>query len=121
ATAPRALTDRRKACPAAHPARSRRQAPSYAPPSAKPTPHTAPYAGLTFDFSERLPGYVSWSDIHQPQDQVDTDDRYLDPSRGVNVEAGIKADWLDGRLLTTFAVFRADQDGLATPTGEYNE
>src|SRR5690606_25160105 len=73
------------------------------------------------DFSERLLGYVSWSDIYQPQDQVDADDRYLDPSRGVNVEAGIKADWLDGRLLTTFAVFRADQDGLATPTGEYNE
>src|SRR5690606_31887088 len=42
-------------------------------------------------------------------------------SQGVNYEAGLKADWLDGRLLTTVAVFKADQEGLATPTGEFNE
>jgi len=116
-----ALTDRLKAILGVNHARYRRHGRSYALDFDQSTRHTSPYAGLTFDFSERLLGYVSWSDIHQPQDQVDADDRYLDPSRGVNVEAGIKADWLDGRLLTTFAVFRADQDGLATPTGEYNE
>src|SRR5690606_18741277 len=54
---------------------------------------------------------------YQPQDQVDEDDRYLDPSKGVNYEAGIKAGWLDGRLLATIAVFKADQQGLATPVG----
>jgi outer membrane receptor for ferric coprogen and ferric-rhodotorulic acid len=66
-------------------------------------------------------GYVSYSDIYQPQDQVDANNRYLDASQGVNYEAGLKADWLDKRLLTTLAVFKADQDGLATPTGQYNE
>ncbi|WP_434026489.1 TonB-dependent siderophore receptor [[Pseudomonas] boreopolis] len=85
------------------------------------TSHTSPYGGLTFDFSDNVLGYVSYSDLYQPQDQVGADDRYLDPSKGVNYEVGVKADWLDKRLLTTLAVFKADQEGLATATGEYNE
>ncbi|MFT3763664.1 MAG: TonB-dependent siderophore receptor [Pseudoxanthomonas sp.] len=85
------------------------------------TRHTSPYGGLTFDFSDSVLGYVSYSDLYQPQDQVGADDRYLDPSKGVNYEAGVKADWLDKRLLTTLAVFKADQEGLATATGQYNE
>ena len=73
------------------------------------------------DFNARVLGYLSYSDIYQPQDQLDADDRYLDASQGVNYEAGIKAEWLDGGLLTTLALFKADQDGLATPTGAFNE
>ena len=37
--------------------------------------------------------------------------------KGVNHEVGVKADWLDKRLLTTFAVFGAMQKGLATYAG----
>ncbi|HYG07086.1 MAG TPA: TonB-dependent siderophore receptor [Stenotrophomonas sp.] len=81
---------------------------------------TSPYAGLTYDFNEHVLGYVSYSDIYQPQDQTDINDRYLDPTKGSNYEAGVKADWLDKRLLTTLAVFKAEQDGLATGIG-YNE
>ncbi|HEY0332824.1 MAG TPA: TonB-dependent siderophore receptor [Stenotrophomonas sp.] len=81
---------------------------------------TSPYAGLTFDFNEHVLGYVSYSDIYQPQDQTDVNDRYLDPTKGSNYEVGVKADWLDKRLLTTLAVFKAEQQGLATGAG-YNE
>jgi outer membrane receptor for ferric coprogen and ferric-rhodotorulic acid len=81
--------------------------------------HTSPYAGLTFDFNEHVLGYVSYSDIYQPQSQSDENGRYLDPTKGTNYEVGVKADWLDKRLLTTLAVFRAEQDGLATGAG-YN-
>lgn len=116
-----ALTDRFKAILGANHARYRRSGRSYALDFDQTTRHTSPYAGLTFDFTDRLLGYVSYSDLYQPQDQVDADDRYLDASQGVNHEAGIKAEWLDGRLLTTVAVFKADQEGLATPTGRYNE
>src|SRR5690606_528004 len=116
-----ALGERLKAIVGFNHARYRRQGRSYALDFDQTTRHTSPYGGLTFDFSERVLGYVSYSDIYQPQDQVDANDRYLDASQGVNYEAGLKADWLDGRLLTTVAVFKADQEGLATPTGEFNE
>jgi outer membrane receptor for ferric coprogen and ferric-rhodotorulic acid len=116
-----ALTDRLKALVGVNYAQYRRSGNSYDLGFDQTTSHTSPYGGLTFDFNEHVLGYVSYSDIYQPQDQVDADNRYLDASKGVNYEAGIKADWLDKRLLTTLAVFKADQDGLATPTGQYNE
>lgn len=75
---------------------------------------TAPYAGLTFDFTDRVLGYVNYSYIFQPQEQVDYDRNYLAPTKGTNYEAGVKVEWLDQRLLTTFALFKAKQDGLAT-------
>ena len=115
------LGERLNAIVGANYARYRRDGKSYALTFDQTTSHTSPYAGLTFDFTGKVLGYVSYSDIYQPQDQVDANDRYLDPSKGVNYEAGIKAEWLDQRLLTTLAVFRADQQGLATPTGQYNE
>lgn len=83
--------------------------------------HTSPYGGLTYDFSDNILGYVSYSDIYQPQDQTDANSDILDASKGENYEVGIKADWLDKRLLTTLAVFKAQQEGLATPTGEYDQ
>ena len=116
-----AFTDRLKAIVGVNYAQYRRNGNSYDLTFDQTTSHTSPYGGLTFDFNEHVLGYVSYSDIYQPQDQVDADNRYLDASKGVNYEAGIKADWLDRRLLTTLAVFKADQDGLATPTGQYNE
>lgn len=116
-----ALTDRLKAIVGVNYSQYRRQGRSYALGFDQTTRHTSPYGGLTFDFSDHLLGYVSYSDIYQPQDQVDANDRYLDASKGVNYEAGLKADWLDHRLLTTLAVFKADQEGLATPTGAFNE
>jgi len=116
-----ALTDRLKAIVGVNYSQYRRQGRSYALDFDQTTRHTSPYGGLTFDFSNHVLGYVSYSDIYQPQDQVDANDRYLDASKGVNYEAGLKADWLGHRLLTTLAVFKADQEGLATPTGTFNE
>jgi outer membrane receptor for ferric coprogen and ferric-rhodotorulic acid len=79
--------------------------------------HTSPYAGLTWDFTPDVLGYVSYSDIYQPQDQQDILQNYLPPTKGKNYEIGVKANWLDQRLLTTLAVFDAKQDGLAVYRG----
>lgn len=79
--------------------------------------NVSPYAGLTFDLTEQLLAYASYSDIYQPQDQYDANHVYLAPSKGVNWEAGFKGEWLDRRLLTTLALFRAEQEGLATFAG----
>lgn len=77
----------------------------------------SPYAGLTFAFTDTVLGYVSYSDIYQPQDQYDANRVYLDATKGVNYEVGVKAEWLDRRLLTTLAWFSAKQEGLATYGG----
>lgn len=77
----------------------------------------APYAGVTFDFTDRITGYANYSYIFQPQDAVDYDRVHIDPSKGTNYEVGVKAEWLDKRLLTTLAWFTAKQDGLATYVG----
>ncbi|MFN3986389.1 MAG: TonB-dependent siderophore receptor [Rhodocyclaceae bacterium] len=81
------------------------------------TKETSPYLGLTYDFTPNVLGYASYSDIFQNQDQNDIDGEYLAPAKGVNYELGVKANWLDDRLLTTFAVFSAEQRGLATYAG----
>lgn len=74
----------------------------------------SPYAGLTFDFTDKILGYVNYSYIFQPQEQVDFDRNYLAPTKGTNYEAGVKVEWLDQRLLTTLALFKAEQENLAT-------
>lgn len=77
----------------------------------------SPYLGATYDITPDLLGYVSYSDIFQNQDQKDASGNYLAPMKGVNLETGLKAEWLDKRFLTTFAVFSSEQEGLATQVG----
>lgn len=77
----------------------------------------SPYGGITYAVTDDVLLYASYSDIYQPQDYYDINDRYLDPSKGVNYEVGVKADWLDDRVLTTLAWFTAKQDGLGTFVG----
>ncbi|CAN7238435.1 TonB-dependent siderophore receptor [Rhizobacter sp. LjRoot28] len=78
------------------------------------TNKVSPYVGATYDFTPNVLGYVSYSDIFQSQDQIDATGTYLRPMKGLNIEAGAKADWFDKNLLTTFAVFGSKQKGLAT-------
>jgi outer-membrane receptor for ferric coprogen and ferric-rhodotorulic acid len=81
------------------------------------TEKASPYLGLTYDITRDTLGYVSYSDIFQNQDQTDINGTFLAPMKGVNVEAGVKADWLDRKLLTTVALFTSEQKGLATYAG----
>ncbi|WP_431286224.1 TonB-dependent siderophore receptor [Roseateles chitinivorans] len=81
------------------------------------TKKTSPYFGLTYDITADLLAYVSYSNIFQNQDQYDINGAYLAPMKGVNGEAGVKAEWLNKALLTTAAVFTSKQEGLATYGG----
>lgn len=81
------------------------------------TEKVSPYAGLTYDLNTNLLAYASYSDIFQAQDQRDINGRFLAPMKGVNAELGLKAEWLNRRLLTTVAYFDARQKGLATEAG----
>ena len=117
-----ALSDRLKAIAGLNAIRLQRIGNSVYGAVAAPTPpdteEISPYAGLTYDFTPQVLGYVSYSDIFQNQDQYDINRDYLDPAQGVNTELGVKAEWLGGQLLTTAALFSAEQKGLATWAGK---
>jgi outer membrane receptor for ferric coprogen and ferric-rhodotorulic acid len=79
--------------------------------------NVSPYVGFSYDITANILAYASYSDIFQPQDYTNADGAYLDPSKGVNYEVGAKADWLGKRLLTTLALFKAEQQGLGFYAG----
>lgn len=81
------------------------------------TKKASPYVGLTYDLTPDALAYASYSDIFQAQDQRNVSGAFLAPMKGVNAEVGVKAEWLDRKLLTTLALFSAEQKGLATRAG----
>ena len=77
----------------------------------------SPYVGVTIDVIEDLAVYASYSDIYQPQDFYDRTYDFLAPSKGVNAEVGVKAQWFEGALLATLAAFDSEQKGLGVFEG----
>ena len=77
-----------------------------------------PFAGVVYDLTDRHSVYASYTSIFQPQTQRDLNNRILDPEEGNSYEAGLKSEFRDGRLNTSVAVFRVDQDNLAEGTGQ---
>ncbi len=72
-----------------------------------------PYAGLLYDINDTYTAYVSYTGIFNPQSYQDRDANWLDPLEGKSYEAGIKGEWLDGRLNGSAAIFQIDQDNVA--------
>lgn len=76
-----------------------------------------PYAGLIYEINDVYSTYVSYTDIFNPQNARDISGKYLDPIEGKNYEAGVKAEYLQGRVNATLSVFRIEQDNLAQADG----
>ncbi|WP_166220758.1 TonB-dependent siderophore receptor [Pseudomonas atagonensis] len=72
-----------------------------------------PYAGIVYDLNDSYSLYSSYTRIYQPQLSKDATRQVLDPVQGDSYEAGIKAEYFDGRLNAGFAVFRIEQDNVA--------
>ena len=83
------------------------------------TSKTTPFVGLTVDLNETYSAYASYGEIFSEQAQVDFDNRLIGPITGDSFEAGVKGEWLAGRLNASAAVFRVNQDNLAEYAG-YN-
>ncbi|WP_414432546.1 TonB-dependent siderophore receptor [Alcanivorax sp. IL2] len=77
-----------------------------------------PFAGVVYDLNQHHSVYASYTSIFQPQTARDMDNRVLDPEEGNSYEAGLKSEFRNGRVNTTVAVFRTDQDNLAESTGQ---
>ncbi len=74
-----------------------------------------PYAGVVHALNDRWSLYANYTQVFQPQAASirDAGNQPLDPERGTSYEAGIKSDWLDGKLMTSLALFRSQHDNLA--------
>lgn len=81
------------------------------------TDKASPYLGLTYDITPEALVYASYSDIFQVQDQRLKTGGFVAPMKGINAEVGVKAEWLNRKLLSTFAVFQAKQNGIAVEAG----
>ncbi|MCI4591748.1 TonB-dependent siderophore receptor [Sphingobium sp. BYY-5] len=80
----------------------------------------SPYLGLVADLTSHISLYASYTDIYNPQTQVNANNVRLDPAKGTGIEAGVKSEWLDGKLYATAAIFRAKQKGLAEYAGIFD-
>ena len=77
----------------------------------------SPYLAATYSINEDINLYVGYSDIYQPQEEYNIDGEFLNPSKGVNLEIGLKTQWFDDNLLATFALFSAEQENIAAFAG----
>lgn len=76
-----------------------------------------PYAGVVYDLTENLSAYASYTDIFLPQSERDLSGQQLEPIVGESYETGLKAEFFEGRLNASAAIFRIKQDNLAQSTG----
>lgn len=90
---------------------------NYGIPNAFDETKTSPFAGLVYDLNDHYSLYASYARIFNPQTETDIHHRLLDPVNGDNLEAGIKAAWLDNRLNASFALFRSRQNNYAEAAG----
>jgi len=73
----------------------------------------SPFVGATYDLSAAISAYASYAKIFRPQVELNAANEILPPVVGDNWEAGLKGEWLGGRLYASAAVFQARQDNTA--------
>lgn len=80
----------------------------------------SPYVGAVYDLTPNVSLYASYTDIFNPQSEVDIDHQTLAAAHGKSYEAGVKSEWFDHRLYLTGAVFRSQQADLAEYAGAFD-
>lgn len=76
-----------------------------------------PYVGLVYELTDRLNAYASYTEVFQPQTEMDIDGRRLDAIDGRSYEAGLKYSLFDNRAYASAAVFRIEQENVAELAG----
>jgi outer membrane receptor for ferric coprogen and ferric-rhodotorulic acid len=94
---------------------------SYGVDQARSESKVSPYAGVVFDLTGNVSAYASYTDIFNPQVEVDIDHRRLNAAKGKSYEAGLKSEWFGQRLYATAAVFKSKQLGLAEFAGVFDD
>ncbi len=78
-----------------------------------PDTQLTPYGGLVYALSPQWSSYGSYTQVFQPQSQMDIDGKTLDPITGTNLEAGVKGALAGGRLDVSLALYQIRQDKRA--------
>jgi len=73
----------------------------------------APYAGLIYAINPTWNAYASYADIFSPQYEQKESGEALKPLVGANYEVGVKGALFDGRVNTSVALFRVEQENRA--------
>lgn len=113
------LTDRLKAVIGGSATWLKSEGDSYGADQYRKNSDFSPYAGLTYDLTRNVSLYASYTNIFNPQIEVDANARRLAPVTGTSIEGGVKSEWFGGRLYATASLFRAKQKGLATFAGQF--
>ena len=77
----------------------------------------SPRVGLVYQPIEAVSLYANFSRSFQPNTffSITADGEFVDFERGTQYEIGVKADWLDGRLSSTLALFNTTRTNIAAP------
>jgi outer-membrane receptor for ferric coprogen and ferric-rhodotorulic acid len=113
------LTDRLKAITGFSATWLKSTGSSYGVDESRNNSKVTPYVGALYDITGHIKLYGSYTGIFNPQSQVGIDNRRLDPATGYSVEAGLKSQWLGGKLYASAAWFRAHQNNLAEYAGTF--
>ncbi|BBO29484.1 ligand-gated channel [Alteromonas sp. I4] len=84
----------------------------------------SPRAGLIYTPSAATTVYLNLSQSFNPVDPADFENagaEPLAPETGEQVELGIKQAWLNGRIMTTLAVYQIDKENLVINNPDYDE
>ncbi len=73
-------------------------------------------AGLVFDVSQQVSVYGLYAQSFNPVSSVGADGELLEPETGEIYEAGVKTEWLDGKLGVNAALFRLDRQDIPFST-----
>ena len=87
------------------------------PQEAKENNKFTPYIGAVYDLNDTYSVYASYTGIYKPQVEVGSDFKPLAPLEGKNYEVGVKSEWLNKKLNSSFAIFKTEQENLAQQIG----
>jgi len=84
---------------------------------------TTPRVALTYQPTEELSLYVNYSESFNPVSSSDQEDvsgeGSLQPETGKQTEIGLKNTWLDGRIMSTFAIYRINKENVVMSNPDY--
>lgn len=90
---------------------------SYGVDQAREESKVSPYVGVVVDVTGNVSLYASYTDIFNPQSEVDINRERLPAAAGMGLEAGVKSEWFGGKLYATASVFKSEQKDLAQYAG----
>jgi outer-membrane receptor for ferric coprogen and ferric-rhodotorulic acid len=69
-----------------------------------------PYVGVVYDLTNAHSLYASYAGIYRPQIERGANGKVLAPLEGKNHEMGVKSEWFNKALNSSFALFKTEQE-----------